>query len=90
MQSLLGATRGDILQHFLVENWIVTSVGLLLGVGAAYALNFFLVTHVSDSKLPWQLLVAGMLLLWINGLLSTVPPALRAMAVSPSIATRSV
>jgi len=86
----LGATRGDIMGHFLVENWIVTSVGLLIGIGGAYMLNFFLVTHVSDVKLHWELIAGGMLLLWINGLLSTIPPAIRAMAVSPSIATRSV
>lgn len=86
----LGATRGDILRHFLLENWIMTSIGLLLGLGGAYLLNFFLVSQLSDVKLQWQLVAAGMLLLWINGLLSTIPPAVRAMAVSPSIATRSV
>jgi hypothetical protein len=31
-----------------------------------------------------------MLLLWLNGLLSTVPAAMRATLVPPSIATRSV
>jgi ABC-type lipoprotein release transport system permease subunit len=40
--------------------------------------------------MQWQLIVAGMLLLWINGLLSTIPPAVRASSVPPSIATRSV
>lgn len=86
----LGATRGDILSLFLVENWLVTTAGLVLGVAGAYALNFLLVSHVSDVKMQWQLLASGMVLLWINGLLSTLPPAMRAMAVSPSIATRSV
>jgi putative ABC transport system permease protein len=86
----LGATRRDILSYFLIENWLVTTAGLILGVVGAYALNFLLVSQVSDVKMQWQLLAGGMLLLWINGLLSTLPPALRAMAVSPSIATRSV
>ena len=86
----LGATRGAILRHFLAENWILTSVGLLLGIGCAYILNFLLVSNVSDVKLEWQLVAAGMVLLWVNGLLSTIPPAMRAMYVSPSIATRSV
>jgi putative ABC transport system permease protein len=86
----LGATRADILRHFLVENWIVTTAGLAVGVSGAYLLNFFLVTHVSDVKLHWQLIAGGMLLLWLNGLLSTIPPALRATMVPPSIATRSV
>ena len=86
----LGATRGDILRHFLVENWVTTTAGLLIGVGAAYALNFMLVSHVTDVKMPWQLVAIGMLLLWINGIIATLPPALRAARVPPSIATRSV
>jgi putative ABC transport system permease protein len=86
----LGATRADILRHFLVENWMVTTAGLILGVAGAYGLDFLLVSQVSDVKLPWQLVAGGMLLLWINGLLSTVPAAMRATLVPPSIATRSV
>jgi len=86
----LGATRGDILRYFLVENWLLTTAGLVLGVFGAYAVNFLLVSHVSDVKLQWQLVVGGVILLWVNGLISTIPPAIRAMAVSPSIATRSV
>ncbi|MFL6247874.1 MAG: FtsX-like permease family protein [Thermoanaerobaculia bacterium] len=86
----LGATRSDILRHFLIENWLVTTAGLLIGVFGTYALNVLLVSKVSDTKMPWQLVAAGMVLLWINGLLATLPPALRATHVPPSIATRSV
>lgn len=86
----LGATRRDILKHFLTENWIVTTAGLLLGVIATYALNYFLVSQFTDTKMPWYLVGIGMLLLWINGLVATIPPALRAATVSPAIATRSV
>jgi putative ABC transport system permease protein len=86
----LGATRSDILRHFLIENWVTTTAGLVIGVVGAYALNFYLVSHVTDMKLPWQLVATGMVLLWINGLLATLPPALRATNVPPSIATRSV
>ena len=86
----LGATRADIFRHFLVENWLVTTAGLILGVAGAYGLNFLLVTNVSDVKLQWPLVAGGIVLLWVNGLVSTIPPALRAMGVAPSIATRSV
>ncbi|MBV8518698.1 MAG: ABC transporter permease [Acidobacteria bacterium] len=86
----LGATKGDILRHFLAENWIVTTIGLVLGVAATYALNFFLVSQFTDAKLPWYLVAVGMVLLWLNGLVATVPPAMRAATVSPAIATRSV
>jgi putative ABC transport system permease protein len=86
----LGATRGDILRHFLAENWIVTSAGLLLGIAATYGLNFLLVSHVSDVKMSWPLVGIGMVLLWVAGLVATIPPALRASMVSPAIATRSI
>jgi putative ABC transport system permease protein len=86
----LGATRSNILAYFVIENWLLTTAGLILGVAGAYALNFLLVSHVSDVKMQWQLIVGGMLLLWINCFLSTILPAMRAMAVPPSIATRSV
>jgi putative ABC transport system permease protein len=86
----LGATRGDIIRHFLIENWILTTAGLVLGTFGAYALNVFLVSQVTDAKLPWQLVAAGVVLLWINGLLATVPPAFRATLINPAIATKSV
>ena len=86
----LGATRADIVFHFLVENWLMTTVGLVLGVAGAFGLNILLVSHVSDVKLPLGLVGAGMILLWINGLLSTVPAALKATLVPPWTATRSV
>ena len=86
----LGATRSDILRHFLLENWLVTTAGLILGVAGAYALNIFLVSNVSDVKMQWELVAAGVVLLWANGLVSTILPAMRAAAVPPSIATRSV
>jgi putative ABC transport system permease protein len=86
----LGATRGDILRHFLVENWVTTTAGLLIGIVGTYALNYLLVANVTDVKMPWQLVALGVVVLWLNGLLATLPPALRATRVQPSIATRSV
>ncbi|HUR83071.1 MAG TPA: FtsX-like permease family protein [Thermoanaerobaculia bacterium] len=86
----LGATKGDILKHVLAENWIVTTIGLILGVIATYALNYALVANVTDTKMPWYLVGVGMVLLWLNGLVATIPPALRAARVAPAIATRSV
>ena len=86
----LGATKGDILKHFLAENWIVTTIGLVLGVIATYALNFALVANLTDEKMPWYLVMVGMVLLWLNGLAATIPPAMRAARVAPAVATRTV
>jgi putative ABC transport system permease protein len=86
----LGARRRDVLQHFLAENWIVTTMGVAVGMVLAFALNFGLVTVVAGAKLRWPLLGAGVLLLWLAGLLATLAPALRASRISPALATRTV
>ena len=86
----LGATRRDILTHFILENWLLTTVGLILGIAATYGLNFLLVTHVSGVKMDWRYVAIGMLLLWTNGLIATILPAMRGASVSPAVATRSV
>jgi putative ABC transport system permease protein len=86
----LGATKPAILRYFLLENWIITNSGLLLGIALAYALNFVLVTKAGGDKLDWRFVAAGVVLLWLQGLFATLAPATRAAAVSPVIATRTV
>jgi putative ABC transport system permease protein len=86
----LGATKPAIVRHFLMENWIITNSGLILGVVLAYALNYLLVTHTSGVKLDWRFVAAGVLLLWAQGIAATLLPASRAAAVPPVIATRTV
>ena len=86
----LGAQRGDILRYFLLENWIVTTLGLALGVVLAFGLNVALVSRVSGPKMQPGLVAAGVLLLWIAGLAATFLPALRGARVAPAIATRNV
>ncbi|MEO6326728.1 MAG: FtsX-like permease family protein [Thermoanaerobaculia bacterium] len=86
----LGALKSDILQYFLLENWIVTSIGLTVGVVLTYALNIALVTKLNGTKLDPGLVVMGVVLLWAAGLTATYFPALRGVRVAPAIATRNV
>ncbi len=86
----LGATRGAILRHFLLENWLVTTIGAILGLGLAVALNIGLVTLVEGARIEWPILAGGVVLLWTVGLLAALGPALRAAQVAPAIATRNV
>jgi len=85
----LGATRRDILAHFVLENWLLTTAGLLLGIALTYSLNFVLVSRVADNKMDWRLVAIGMLLLWANGVAATLFPALQASRLSPAIATKA-
>lgn len=86
----LGATRADILRHFLLENWMITSIGAGLGLVLAYALNFGLVNLVAAAKLDAWILAVGVGLLWATGLAAALGPALRAARIAPAIATRNV
>ena len=86
----LGATKPAIVRYFLMENWIITNSGLLLGIALAYGLNYLLVTQTSGVKLDWRYVAAGVALLWVQGIVATLAPAARAAAVSPVIATRTV
>jgi putative ABC transport system permease protein len=86
----LGARRADILRHFLLENWLLTTTALVLGCGLAVAVNVGIVSAAGGTKLGWLTVVAGVALLWMAGLLATLAPALRASRISPAVATRNV
>ena len=86
----LGASQGDILRHFLLENWMITSIGAGLGLVLAYALNFGLINLVEGAKLDAWILAAGVGLLWATGLAAALGPALKAARIAPAIATRNV
>jgi putative ABC transport system permease protein len=90
MRRALGATRGDILRYFQAENFLIVTGGVLLGVLFAYALNLFLMQRFELARLPVHYLAAGALSLWVLGQFAVLGPALRAAAVPPVVATRSV
>lgn len=86
----LGATKADVLRYFLLENWLVTTCGAVLGIGLAIGLNIGLVNLVEGSRVGWPVLAGGVALLWVVGLAAALGPALRAAQVPPAIATRNV
>ncbi|MDO1528252.1 FtsX-like permease family protein [Fulvimonas sp. R45] len=90
MRRALGATRRDILRYFQAENFLIVSGGVLLGAVFAYALNLFLMRRFELAHLPAHYLLAGAVVLWLLGQLAVLGPALRASAVPPVVATRSV
>ena len=86
----LGATRVDIVRHFLVENWMITGFGLALGLALTIGLNVALTNAADAPKMDWYLLVGGPIALWITGIIAALLPAIRASKVAPEIATRTV
>jgi len=90
VRRALGATRGDILRYFQTENFLLATLGIVLGMVLAYGINLFLMLHYELPRLPGIYLPVGALVLWAIGQLAVLGPALRAAAVPPVVATRSV
>ena len=86
----LGATRRDIVRYFMTENWLITTMGVVLGSVFAVALNFWLVKLYDLPHIAWYYIPVGIVVLWALGLLAVLGPALKAAAIPPAIATRNV
>lgn len=86
----LGATRPDILRYFLLENFLISSVGVVSGAVLAVGLNIWMVQTFNLTPIAWYVIPAAMLVLWIVGQAAVYGPARRASLVSPAIATRTV
>jgi len=90
IRRALGATQAEIMRYFMVENFIVSSIGIVVGGILAVALNIAMVQAFSLEPLAWYVIPLAMLALWLVGQLAVAGPARKASRVSPAIATRSV
>lgn len=89
IRRAVGATRGDILHYFRTENFLLSSAGVVIGMGFAYAINLYLMQHYEISRMPWYYLPSSAVALWLIGQLAVLGPAMRAAAVPPVVATQS-
>jgi len=86
----LGATRGEVMRYFVIEIWVITGIGLTVGVVVAYALNYALAHLAGAPPLGSTLLAEGVALLWVIGVASALAPAFQATLVPPVVTTRTV
>lgn len=86
----LGATRTAILRYFMLENFLISTVGVIGGAIIAVGINMWMVEAFGLERIAWYLIPAAMLSLWIVGQLAVFGPARRATLVPPALATRSV
>ena len=87
----LGATRNAIARYFMLENLMISSVGVIVGAALTIALNIYLVEAFELDSVSMVLLIpAAMLVLLVVGQLAVFGPARRASSVPPAVATRTV
>ncbi|MFC4655060.1 ABC transporter permease [Rheinheimera marina] len=84
----LGASQWQVMRYFMLENLLISSVGVLLGAAGAVGLNIWLVSTFSMAPIGPGLIVTGVLLLLLVGQLAVSYPALLASRISPATATR--
>ena len=89
IRRALGATKPSIVRYFLIENTIVSAIGLSFGAALAIGLNIAMVEAFSLEPLAWYVIPAGMIALWLVGQVAVAGPARRASNITPAIATRS-
>ena len=89
IRRALGASKPAIVRYFMVENFIVSSIGLLIGGILSVALNIAMVEAFSLEPLAWYVIPIAMLVLWSVGQAAVAGPAKKASNISPAIATRS-
>ncbi len=90
VRRALGATRGQILRYFQTENFLLSTLGIVIGMIGAFGINQLLMSHYELPRLPLLYLPMGALILWLLGQLAVLGPALRAASIPPATATRSV
>ncbi len=86
----VGARRRDILRYFLVENAVMTGIGVALGTLLTFALNLWLVENYDLARLDPTWVPLGILGLLLLGQIATLAPARRASLIPPAVATRTI
>lgn len=89
IRRAIGATRGDIMRHFQMENFLIVTFGIVLGSVLSVGINMALMRYYELPRLPLWFLPTGALAMWLVGQLAVLNPAIHAARVSPMAATRA-
>lgn len=90
IRRALGATRLAIVRYFQTENLLIASAGGVVGIAVAIALNLWMVSRFEMARLNYTYTIAGAVIVIALGQLAALWPALRAGAIPPAIAARTV
>lgn len=90
IRRALGATRRDVLLYVFSENWLLTALGMLLGLIGVYAINILLAQSISISKPEAGIYLLACLITFVSGTIATWLPAWQTSRIPPVIATKTV
>ncbi len=90
IKRALGATKSDVVIYYLIENWLVATLGIAFGIILALLLNVILIQGLGATRVDFSFLIPCIAFLWIMVLLATCLPAIKASSIPPAQATRSV
>lgn len=86
----LGATQFEILRHFMIENFFISSVGVTLGAVFTIGFSIMLSSLFESPTMSWYYTPLGMVILIVIGQIAVLGPSARAARIQPAIATRSI
>lgn len=86
----LGATQGQVLRYFMLENFLISGVGVGLGALLTIAFSIALSSQFEMPTMSWYYTPLGMGILILIGQVAVLGPSSRAAQTQPAIATRSV
>jgi putative ABC transport system permease protein len=90
VRRALGARRSEIISYFLLENLVLTTFGLILGIGLSMGLNLVIGRLMAELVITADLSITSITVFIVTGLLSALVPARRAAAIPPWAATRTL
>ncbi len=85
----LGAAKNTIIRYFMIENLMISGVGVILGAALTVGLNMVLVQAFSLTPIAWYYVPIGMFVLLAIGQIAVFGPARKASGIPPATATRS-
>ncbi|TMO62479.1 ABC transporter permease [Pseudoalteromonas aurantia] len=84
----LGASQSQVVGYFMLENAIISTIGVVIGVLAAIILNNQFVELLSITPVPVNFLLFGAGAIVLLGQLAVAYPVSQAAKVSPAITTK--
>ncbi|MGH8215135.1 MAG: ABC transporter permease [Rhodanobacteraceae bacterium] len=89
IRRALGATKGDILRYFQLENLLIAGGGCVVGIVLAIGINLMLLRMFQMDRMPGWYVAVGVIVILALGQVAVLAPARRASNVPPVVATRS-